>query len=188
LQWSLTRMRPSSLNQTSAAYRFAGFGTHSNFVYYEMIRHLLDECWARASADCSLPIEAEIAHIEEQQIEYLTEGGDLTYTPGWFLEQERLRIPVLAPENIEDLEDPEFTLPRAAEDPTLGMEFMRLCADHMNAEGNFAFSLYATREEWEADQTEPQCRHEYLLTGGENVYSDRRVNPEDEIDDDEGPF
>jgi hypothetical protein len=190
LQWSLTCVRPPILNQSSAAYCFAGFGTHSNFVYFEMIRHLLDECWARACADRSLPIDDEIAHLEERQVEYLTEGKDMTYTPGWFLEQERLRIPILAPENFDDLADPEFTLPRAAEDPTLGMEFMRLCVDHMNAEGSFAFSLYATREEWESERhvwEAPQCRHELILTGGEKVYSDQRAKAEDETDDDEWP-
>jgi hypothetical protein len=188
LQWSLTCVRPPILNQSSAAYRFAGFGTHSNFVYFEMIRHLLDECWLRARTGQSLPIDDEITHMEERQVEYLTEGRDMTYTPGWFLEQERLRIPILAPENFDDLADPEFTLPRAAEDPTLGMEFMRLCVDHMNAEGNFAFSLYATHEEWESERHvwgAPQCRHELVLTGGEKVYSDQGVKVEDETDDDE---
>jgi hypothetical protein len=190
LQWSLTCVRPPILNQASAAYRFAGFGTHSNFVYFEMIRHLLDECWARACADQSLLIDDEIAYMEERLVEYLTEGSDMTYTPGWFLEQERLRIPILAPENFDDLADPEFTLPRTSEDPTLGMEFMRLCVDHMNAEGNFAFSLYATREEWESERhvlEAPQCRHEFALTGGEGGYSDQRVKAGDETDDDEWP-
>jgi hypothetical protein len=188
LQWSLTCVRPPILNQASAAYCYAGFGTHSNFVYFEMIRHLLEKCWARARSDRSLPIDDEIAHMEELQVEYLTEGSDMTYTPGWFLEQERMRIPILAPENFDDLADPEFTLPRAAEDPALGIGFMRLCVDHINAEGNFAFSLYATREEWESERhvwEAPPCRHELLLTGGEKVYSDQRVKAEDEIDDDE---
>jgi hypothetical protein len=188
LQWSLTCVRPSILNQASAAYRFAGFGTHSNFVYFEMIRHLLAECWARARAGQSLPIDDEIAHLGELQVEYLTEGSDMTYTPGWFLEQERLRIPILAPENLDDLADPEFTLPRAAEDPTMGMDFMRLCVDHLNAEGNFAFSLYTTREEWESERhvwEAPQCRHELVLAGGERVYTDQMMKAEDEIDDDE---
>jgi hypothetical protein len=188
LQWSLTCVRPPILNQSSAAYRFAGFGTHSNFVYFELIRHLLDECWSRTRTGQSLPIDDEIAHMEERQVEYLTEGRDMTYTPGWFLEQERLRIPILAPENFDDLADPEYTLPRAAEDPTLGMEFMRLCVDHINAEGNFAFSLYGTREEWESERHvwgAPQCRHELVLTAGEKIYSDQGGKTDEETDDDE---
>jgi hypothetical protein len=190
LQWSLTCARPPILNHSSAAYRHAGFGTHSNFVYFEMIRHMLEECWKRTCADQLLPLDEEIAHLEEQKVDYLTEGTEMRYTPGWFLEQERLRIPILAPEDFEDLGNTEFTSPRATDDPTMSMEFMRLCVDHMNAEENFVFSLYASREEWESERhvwETLQCGPEIGSAGDERIYNDRMPKEEDEIDDDEWP-
>ena len=47
LQWSLLNEGPQPLSRDSAAYRFAGFGTHEFVVYYYLVRHLLTECWQR---------------------------------------------------------------------------------------------------------------------------------------------
>jgi hypothetical protein len=178
LQWSLTCTRPPALSQTSAAYRFAGFGTHSNFVYFELIRHLLDSCWARACANQSSTLADEIEHLEELQEEYLTEGSDLTYTPGWFFKQERLRIPILAPASLDDLSDPEFTVPQT-DDPALGIGFWRLGGNLLDEEGSYVFSLYPTRGEWESRHWQDELKE------SENVYNDLRTASEDEGDDDD---
>lgn len=180
LQWSLTCTRPPALNQASAAYRFAGFGTHGNFIYFELMRHLLVNCWARAVADQSATLADEIEHLESLAEEYLTEGGDLTYTPGWFFEQERLRIPILAPESLDDLSDPEFTVPRT-DDPALGIGFWRLGGNLLDEQGSYVFSLYPTREEWEARRQQDEGGWE----GEESVYNDRQATAEDESDDDD---
>jgi hypothetical protein len=176
LQWSLTCTRPPALSQASAAYRFAGFGTHGNFVYFELIRHLLDSCWARACANQSLTLADEIEHLKILQEEFLTEGGDLTYTPGWFFKQERLRIPILAPASLDDLSDPEFTVPRT-DDPALGIGFWRLGGNLLDEEGSYVFSLYPTREEWESRHRQNESEER------ENVYNDLKTALDDDIDD-----
>ena len=43
-QWSLTLECPPGLNRQSAAYRFAGFGTHEMVVYYDLVRELVWCC------------------------------------------------------------------------------------------------------------------------------------------------
>lgn len=43
LQWSFTKECPPPLPLNSNAYRFSGFGTHENVVYYDMVRYLLGE-------------------------------------------------------------------------------------------------------------------------------------------------
>jgi hypothetical protein len=190
LQWSITCARPPALNRTSAAYRFAGFGTHGNFIYFELIRHLLIDCWTRACAGQSMSLADEIEYLEELQEEYLTEGGDMTYTPGWFFEQERLRIPILAPASMDDLADPEFTVPRT-DDPSLGIGFWRLGGNLLNEQGSYAFSLYHTQEEWESRDDQMQGdAPDFDEDGaqwecGESVYNDRKTAAKDDIDDDD---
>jgi hypothetical protein len=46
LQWSFRGEPAPCLASESAAYRFAGFGTHEVVVYYELMRLLLSECHA----------------------------------------------------------------------------------------------------------------------------------------------
>ncbi len=43
LQWTFVGEGPPCLSPDSYAYRFAGFGTHEWVVYYDLVRHLLDE-------------------------------------------------------------------------------------------------------------------------------------------------
>ena len=38
---------PPALSEESAAFRLGGFGTHENVLYYELVRHLIGECWQR---------------------------------------------------------------------------------------------------------------------------------------------
>jgi hypothetical protein len=51
MQWSLLREGPPPLSRNSNAYRFAGFGTHEYVVYYDLVRHLLTQCWERISRE-----------------------------------------------------------------------------------------------------------------------------------------
>src|SRR3989442_5326645 len=47
LQWTFVGEGPPCLSRDSFAYRFAGFGTQECVVYYDLVRHLLWECWER---------------------------------------------------------------------------------------------------------------------------------------------
>jgi hypothetical protein len=62
LQWSLTKEWPPPLSLDSNAYRFSDFGTNEIVIYYDLVRHLLGECFGRAGAGVSL--EDEVGLLE----------------------------------------------------------------------------------------------------------------------------
>jgi len=44
-QWTRFGQSPLPLWRESTAYRLGGYGTHENIVYYDLLRHLIHECW-----------------------------------------------------------------------------------------------------------------------------------------------
>jgi hypothetical protein len=153
-QWSFTGEAPEELKRESAAYRYAGFGTHGNVVYFDLVRYLIDECWMLVSSGNSIKLEDEIARLEKLKDEWLGDGETYTFSPSWVLEQERLRAPItLAPSQA--MIDPDCPLCQAAADPALGGPmFWHLDGHHMSLEEDYVFSFCRTREEWETEQKE----------------------------------
>ena len=196
-QWSFTGQCPTPLKPDSIAYRFAGFGTHSNVVYFDLLRFLLRECWERMKADPSAALSDVTAQLERLRDEWMKESKDFIHSHEWILEQERLRIPVTAsPEQV--MIDPDCEVCQWAADPQFGPTFWHLDGSHMDLEDNWVFSFHRTRESWEAErrdweeqsrkfnEAQAQRRAEIEWAGGAQIFDDTRAIAEK--DEDDAPF
>lgn len=165
MQWSHEDTCPPGLDPQSAAYRYAGFGTHEFVMYYDMVRHLLWTCrgdvadFARAHDTGAMTAGDFLAY----QVPRLTAARDEWLdspepefsgrTPRSVIHKERCRLPegCTGEEMIVDHNCP--ICQTQAELPGVG--FWGL--DGSNMDDDFAFSIYhRTYQEWE----EEQRRHE----------------------------
>lgn len=194
-QWSGAGHCPQPLRRDSAAYRFAGFGTHSNVVYYDLLRYLLNECWEYVRTDPRVTLAEETARLERLKNEWLKDGGKFSHVPERVLEQERLRVPVTA--SAEELMiDEDCPMCPMMADPEFGPTFWHLDASHMDLEDNWVFSLHPTRESWEAERREweemsrkyneerAQREAETEWARGARIFDDRKITTKNEVDDD----
>jgi hypothetical protein len=192
-QWSLTSQSPPPLAPDSTAYRFAGFGTNSNVVYFDLLRFLLRECWERLPAEPPACLSEEIAQLERLRDEWLKEGADYGFSPGWILEQERMRLPITM--SAEDaLIDPDCPMCESLgdmdADPDFGPMFWHLDGSGMEVEDNWVFSFHLSRDAWDAErrrwdemnrkfnQEQAQREAETEWAGGAQIFDDRNATAE----------
>jgi len=149
-QWSLLREPPPCLPKESSAYRFAGFGTHEIVLYYELMRHLLSECWKRVSANGEPAIVEEVARLKQIEKDWLdTPEPDFPETsPSCIMECERRRQPLVV--SVRDIFiDEDCPCCRAMSEHS-GPTFWHV--DGCNMDFGFPFSFHHTREEWEEEE------------------------------------
>jgi hypothetical protein len=160
-QWSQTDRCPQGLDQSSAAFRFAGFGTHEIVIYYYLVRELLWSCReavaeftssARGAPMLGDFLTVEVPRLARAQDEWLDTPNE-EYdgrTPRSIIDNERARLPegVSPHEAIIDHDCPMCAM--MADMP--GPMFWHL--DGCNMDDDFAFSFHETREEWEAERRE----------------------------------
>jgi hypothetical protein len=160
-QWSRQQTCPPALDPNSHAFRFAGFGTHENVIYYDFVRKLIWSCVERAEA-----IESEVAAKAMTVGDFLaaevprlatvrdewwntadSKFGGLS--PRLAVEHERARLPEGVCGHDADLDPDCPACQMLAELP--GPMFWHL--DGCNNDPDFAFSIFhRTREEWEAEE------------------------------------
>ena len=155
-QWSLMGECLPGLSKDSAAYRFGGFGMHENVVYYDLVRHLICECWDRvvepADPASERPGKAdELRGLEQAKDRWLAEPNfeDLSgQTPGEVIERERMRLPwaVSAEEAMVDDDCPLCQMLGEGGGPV----FWNL--DGCNRDFDFPFSFELDRAAWEEEQ------------------------------------
>ncbi|PWT72899.1 MAG: hypothetical protein C5B46_06170, partial [Proteobacteria bacterium] len=165
-QWSEQGEAPPCLRRDSDAFRFAGFGTHENVIYYDLVRHLL---WnaieshervgemsredGTSGGSHELSFEAEVVRLEQIQKDWWENPQDDCdgKTPVNIVENERLRLPLalLPAELIIDHDCPLCVM--SAEQAAHGFGPGFLHFDSSNMDDSFAFSFCGTREEWEEE-------------------------------------
>jgi hypothetical protein len=136
LQWSFVGTCPALIPIESAAFRYSGFGTHEFVMYYELIRHMLEEF---------SPVVGELEEVKERWLGS-PDGGGTSRVPSEIIEAERRRLPLEATcqEMMIDEDCPICQMMQSEFDtPT----FMHL--DGGSLEDAFEFSMYRTREEWD---------------------------------------
>jgi hypothetical protein len=160
-QWSQMHKCPPGLDPNSHAYRFAGFGTHENVVYYDFVRNLiwssverLDEIATEIQAKAMTVgdfLTTEVPRLAAIRDEWWNaiepEFGHLS--PREVVEHERARLPEgsCGHDAVIDPDCPACAM--LAELP--GPMFWHL--DGCNNDPDFAFSIFhRTREEWEEDE------------------------------------
>ena len=157
-QWSMLGECPPPLGPESAAVRFGGFGTHENIVYYDLVRHLVWECWQRVvqpaeDATQSTESQADVLRwLRQVQEQWLGEPDweDLSgRTPADVIRRERQRIP-MAVSGKEAMVDDDCPLCQMLGE-SVGPVFWHL--DGCNMDNDFPFSIYQrTRQQWKAEQ------------------------------------
>lgn len=194
-QWAFTGACPPGLDPNAAVYRCAGFGTHANVVYYDLVRYLVNECWQRVSVEPNIQLAAETARLERLQADWLTESGEFSHRPAWILEQERRRLPVTmtSEESIIDHDCPVCVM--MAADPDFGPCFWHLDGSSMDLDDNWVFSFHPTQAEWEAERREweehsrkfneewKQREAERAWAEGAPIHDDRQVGGNAEAED-----
>jgi hypothetical protein len=150
LQWSFMGKCPPPLPVTSKAYLYGGFGTHEIVVYYDLLRHLIEECFAYLQTQADISTDIIIEFLVEIQAFWLKMpnpdySGRL---PLRYIELERQRIPfVMSSQDVViDADCPLCTMSGIFDTPG----FWHLDGSHMD--DCFEFSFHQTREEWEAEQ------------------------------------
>ena len=151
LQWSFMGACPPPLPRSSNAYARAGFGTHEMVVYYEFVRYLLEECFARLRAEKEASVNATVEHLEQLKATWLA-APNRDYagrTPAQIIESERRRVnlTMFAAEYVID-EDCDFCQAMAEDFDT--PTFWHL--DGCNMDDRFEFSFHMTRAEFAADR------------------------------------
>ena len=164
-QWSILGACPAPLSRESAAFRFGGCGTHEIVLYYELVRHLVEECWKRvvepaadAAPAASSPADV-LPWLRQVQDQWLNEPDweDLSgRTPAAAILSERQRIPMTC-SGEEAMVDDDCPLCQMLADSPQPM-FWHL--DGCNMDDDFPFSMYCrTRQEWEEEQREQEEFH-----------------------------
>jgi hypothetical protein len=155
-QWSRLDEAPPPLARDSFAYRFAGFGNHEYVIYYDLLRHLLRECWEQVQTEKHIEPATEIARLERLKEAWMEAPQDEFdgRIPSALIESERRRIPItLTSRDVMIDENCDLCRLMADEiDEGWGPAFWYL--DGCNMDDRFEFSIHRTRDEWEAERRE----------------------------------
>jgi hypothetical protein len=175
LQWSLLGECPPSLLPSSHAYRFGGYGTHQNVVYYDLVRILLREAVAHGMEDPRATVTEEAERLLKIRNVWL-ETPDDEYqgkAPGLVMDWERRRTPMAISGKAAMIDD-DCPICRAMADELNGPFFWHL--DGSGMDYRFEFSFHKTMAEWEAERLEWEefsKRHrvsERAFTVGQSVF------------------
>ena len=163
LQWTFLGEGPPCLSRDSFAYRFAGFGTQECVVYYDLVRHLLWECWERirnsgkvkkteeAAAQETAQLKSCLQELKEEWLEQPQKDFS-GRVPALIIENERRRLPsTMSSKDVVIDEDCDICQ-MMGDDIRMGLGVSFWSLDGCNMDDDFAFSFFRTREEWEADK------------------------------------
>jgi hypothetical protein len=155
-RWALLNAAPPGLPRTSSAYRYAGLGDHEIIIYYELIRELFATSIKRVRTERLTPgdwpeeVERLEKHLQDwmnfPQYELLSGR-----TPAAVIDRERRRLPEVISDE-EEMQDCDCPLCQTMAEDQFGVTFWTL--DDSGMDHEFAFSLFATKEEWDKEQAE----------------------------------
>jgi len=153
LQWSNEGRCPRPLDRDTFAYRYGPLGRHEVVMYFDLCRELLRAAWDRIAAEPEIGEDALTKTLHEHAQWWLAEGsidGDPT-PPATIIEEERRRKPLV---RTGPPHDPDCPLCRLEAEGEFGAgpTFCGFDGHHLDLDDEFAFSLCATREEWEKEQ------------------------------------
>lgn len=153
LQWSHEGHCPRPLDRDTYAYRYGPLGRHEVVMYFDLCRELLGVAWERIVAAPEIGAEALTQTLHEYARWWLAEGsidGD-PMPPAEIIEQERRRQPLISTGGCPDDDCPLCRM-QAEGAFGAGPSFAGFDGYQLELDEEFAFSLYATRAEWEQEQ------------------------------------
>ena len=181
LQWSFTKVCPPPLSTDSFAYQNAGFGIHEWVLYYDLIRHLLDDAVSRKISGHASDLESEIERLSQVRDQWLSSPDPESSgrVPSEIIELERRRINMTASAQEMLIDENCPCCVALSQDFDTPM-FWHL--DGCNMDDRFEFSYFKTIEEWKAEKV----RYEEFNREFERK---QREKPDYKwVGDDEGPF
>lgn len=154
-QWSKQGFPPPALDETSAAYRFGGFGTIEVVVYFELVRTLFSVAWDRVSAGDfhRENFISQLIELRERILDEESDDGSSGYTNRQLIELERKRMPIIS-DGAHLFDDCPLCRAMADERIDLGPTFLWYDTHELELEDEFAFSTTLSRAEWEQEQLE----------------------------------
>ncbi len=157
-QWSMQGFAPPALGKDAAAYRFGGYGTVEIVTYFDLMRSLLQFAWEQTREHSSVGRRLDKDQLVQRLATYRDaflnappdDDGSQT-TCRELIESERRRVPITADGSHLDCDCP---ICQAMADGSIGGSpaFLFFDGHHLELEDEFAFSLTASREEWDQDQ------------------------------------
>lgn len=172
-QWSAQGRCPPPLSPQAYAYRFAGFGTAENVLYYHLIRDLLAQCWENLESEMARNGEvldrenyicSEIAQLALVRDVWMDqpENGYFGKSPNWFCQRERQRLPlvVTGPDMMPDCDCPLCQMMVDTSDPML------IGLDGSSLDDEFVFDFTCrTQEDWDQKKAEWRAKSERIEAG-----------------------
>ena len=147
----------------------APMGSQEMCMYFDLCRELIEAGWHWCqSQEGSFAVSSEkslhpqlvdfLREVQEQWLKNPFEGGA---PPSFIIECDRRRVPWGSGTPIEGIESvpseqhiPDCDCPICAmmADGMFGVSFTSIDGHHLESDGEFAFSMHETREEWEEEQ------------------------------------
>lgn len=160
--WSQMRAAPRSLDRDTHAYRYGPFGRHEVVVYFGLCREVIDAAWdwiAKTPDIDQRTLSVMIYKLIQLWLERGTIDDEAT-PPEAIIECERRRMPLVGDGSHFDCDCP---LCRMQAEDVFGPMFRQFDGHHLDLDDEFAFSLYATRDEWEKQQAEDDALEASLI-------------------------
>jgi hypothetical protein len=150
-QWSTEGRAPRPLDRDTLAYRFGPLGRHEVVMYFDLCRVVIEDAWRMIVESPQITREALTQALHERAQVWLAEGSidDDSAPPAVVIEHERRRMPLVGDGSVLDCDCP---LCRMGAEGGLGPMFFGYDGYHLELDDEFAFSLYATREEWKRER------------------------------------
>lgn len=147
-QWTQQRSAPPALSRDSFAYRRGYAGTTEAFLYFHLVRNVVNEGW-KWLLDCpSHPSLSDLSDFLSRQSHLWlgrADHDDDTLSPEEQIDLERQRVPRLVqPHDVFD----DCPLCRAQAEGAFGPTFMWIHEFALDYEEDFAFSLYKSYDDW----------------------------------------
>jgi hypothetical protein len=181
-QWSMLLEGPPCLSKESFAYRYAGFGFHEWVLYYNLIRYLLGKTFGSTGPDNDF--ESLVLQLDQLRNSWLNEPNDELegHIAAIIIDNERRRLPEAMGGRSMVIDEDCPICKMMGDECEAGLEvcFWHLDGSHMDQ--HFAFSTFATEQEYLEDLIQNDLRHrefdrhwkerEEKIARGEKVESD----------------
>ncbi len=153
-EWENEGRAPVGVEPSAVAYRFGPMGRHELCMYFDLCRELLAQAWQTIHEQPDITEPQLTAHLHQHAQSWLHYGriDGNPMPPIEILDSERRRIPLLA--DGAHIIDCECPLCRMMADESFGLTFCSFDGHHLELDDEFAFSLCATRAEWDKQQAD----------------------------------
>ncbi len=173
-------LSPVRLPEAFSGYETAPLGPNEVILYFEACRTLLVSGWMwilkHQDLENSLELEKKLLYAMREQLEnWLHTAQEDGLSPAEIIRTERERVPLIAPEGGHN-DSCDCPICDAMAAGKLGPSYIYFDGYHLEYEEDFAFSIHATKTEWEEDQM--------LFGGGADEFElEDELDEEDELED-----